>query len=163
MLERLSCLNEDESESNQIQYQLAAFEDQEENLKDWFSRFNNLKVYTHSALDRRVNMWMLISLQTVDSNSTDENTYVAVDSIVQDLIAKKNQPKEGKAVRRVRDGGERATPPSRNESKRDLSCSTDILFYTFINLKNRKSHRRAHNREASHHAGIARHAHGGTV
>ncbi|TPX63415.1 adenylate kinase [Spizellomyces sp. 'palustris'] len=74
LLERLCPINEDESESNQIQYQIAAFEDQQDLLKEWYARFNNL--------------------QGVDGNVTASDVCTTVDQIIQELIVRKEKCKD---------------------------------------------------------------------
>ncbi|KAI9096087.1 hypothetical protein DFS34DRAFT_623887 [Phlyctochytrium arcticum] len=76
LLERLCPLNEDDSESNQIQYQVAAFEEQQDLLKDWFSRFNNMKL--------------------VDADHSIPATYDDVADTIQELIIRKAKEKERK-------------------------------------------------------------------
>ncbi|KAI8909472.1 hypothetical protein DFJ77DRAFT_472693 [Powellomyces hirtus] len=84
LMDRVTTLNEDESEGNQVHYQVTAFEDQHEPLKEWFSRFNNLQV--------------------VDGSTTFDHAYESAEIIVTHLIERKEREKERKAADTL-DGG----------------------------------------------------------
>ncbi|KAI8587012.1 hypothetical protein BDZ88DRAFT_399175, partial [Geranomyces variabilis] len=49
LMDRVTALNEDDGESGQVHYQVTAFEDQQEPMREWFSRFNNYHVSHEGA------------------------------------------------------------------------------------------------------------------
>ncbi|RKO93481.1 hypothetical protein BDK51DRAFT_25580, partial [Blyttiomyces helicus] len=74
--ERLAPLPDDGNEDTQLQYQLAAWEDQEELLKDWFARFRNLQI--------------------IDGNQNIEGSFETGREILAELVKKKEREKEEK-------------------------------------------------------------------
>ncbi|KAI8807069.1 hypothetical protein BJ742DRAFT_854688 [Cladochytrium replicatum] len=76
IIERLVHLDDDKNDQSQLQYQLAAFEEQEDLLKDWFGRFNNLNI--------------------VDGNEAIDSVVSCAQSIIQPMIVQKAQVKESK-------------------------------------------------------------------
>ncbi|KAI8928765.1 hypothetical protein BC831DRAFT_447306 [Entophlyctis helioformis] len=74
--ERLAHVEDESKSRSQLQYQLAAFEDEEDTLKDWFNRFRILK--------------------TVDANQTPEKTADMAQGFITEVIETKEQERRDK-------------------------------------------------------------------
>ncbi|KAI8843668.1 hypothetical protein BC829DRAFT_400872 [Chytridium lagenaria] len=72
--ERLATLEDDGSQASQLQFQIAAFEEQEESIKEWYSRFQNMRI--------------------LDASADAETVLQVLQGECQDLIAFKQREKE---------------------------------------------------------------------